>query len=94
MKQLPNTKALSEVEAIAGSIAEMIEFLQSDVAPDVPDVRVEGEDDYHPSMHNDLPGGGARFPDLDRRWLAIGVTDLQRGLMALRRAAGEGNGRF
>ena len=89
-RQQTNDEALQFIESLSETIAEHIGFLQGDVTPDVIDTRDEGEDDYQPSMHNGLPEGGARFPGLDRRWLAIGITDLQKGLLALRKAASGG----
>lgn len=92
MEQKTNEEALATIAGLADYCASAVEHLQGDVEEHDPPA-LEG-DDYEPQMHNDLPGGGARFPNLDRRWLAIGITDLQRGLMALRRAAGENGGQF
>lgn len=81
MNQRTNNDAMLIIQAMTDEIAARVELLQSD-AEDVPEVEA---DDYEPHMHN-----GERdaylYPNLDRRWLAIGITDLQKGLLALRKA--------
>lgn len=92
-QQFDNGVALQQIEGMARNMADFMVYLQSDVVPDTPDNGKQDEGDaYEPSMHNEMPGGGKRFPGLDPRWMAIGLTDLQKGLMALRRAAGVGDG--
>lgn len=90
MQQLNNAEAYKRIQILSQEIAEVVALLQADVEPDVVDTRKDDGDEYEPHMHNDLPGGGALFPNLDRRWLAIGITDIQKGLMSLRRATGHG----
>lgn len=38
------------------------------------------------SQLEDLIGHLRQIPDVDQRWISIGTTDLQRGLMSLTRA--------
>lgn len=89
--QQSNDEALMFIKGISAKLGEWVDHLDGDIGPDVIDTRDDDGDDYEPHMHNDAPEGGRRFPGLDRRWLAIGITDLQKGLLALRKAA-EGGG--
>ena len=85
-KQLTNQEALELIGAMTLELGEYCDFLGGDIP--VVDDQDRGEaDDYEPHMHNDAVEGGARFPNINKRWLAIGVTNLQQGLMAFRRAA-------
>ena len=89
--QRTNEEALAYIHIVSAYLARAVEHLQGDVVPDVVDTHEDQGDDYEPGMHNEHAEGGRRFPELDQRWLAIGVTDLQKGLLALKKAA-EGGG--
>lgn len=85
-RQLTNEEAIELIGALTMELGEYADFMTGDI-PTADDQDRGSGDEYEPHMHNDVVEGGKRFPEMDRRWMAIGITHFQEGLMALRRAA-------
>lgn len=84
MNQRTNEDALLIIQAMTDEIAARADLLQGHADESLDDGQVHS-DDYVPHMHNG-ERDGYLYPGLDRRWLAIGITDLQKGLLSLRKA--------
>lgn len=85
---------INEIRHMGARVSELIDYIQGDLEPEEIDTPAAEDpdpngDSYEPHMHNQ---GGPRFPNIDRRWLAIGVTDLQKGFMSLTRAVARPRG--
>ena len=71
---------LNQIRVIEQAVNGLLEHLDTSKTPDPDD---DPEAEYVPGMN---VGDGYLYPGLDRRWLAIGTTQLQQGFMAIERA--------